>query len=83
MLDREEMRQIWIETNQEAWVNEGAKFRAMRTEAGVTLAEMSTLTGFSACKLGNFERGEPVGTRLVLTKIYRLALAYMAAAEEK
>lgn len=81
MLDREEKRRIWIETSQEAWTKEGAKFRAMRKDAGVTLAEMSTLTGFSACKLGSFERGKPVGTRLVLTKIYRLALAYIAASE--
>lgn len=83
MLDREELRQIWIETMTPEWKEEGAKFRAIRKEAGVTLAEMSTLTGFSACKLGGFERGKPVGTRLVLTKVYLLALAYIAVAEEK
>lgn len=81
MLDREELRQIWIEANQEAWAKEGAKFRAMRTEAGVTLAEMSILTGFSASKLGGFELGKPVGTRLVLTRIYPMALAYIKSAE--
>lgn len=80
MLDREELRQIWVDTMTPEWTKEGAKFRAMRKKAGVTLAEMSMLTGFSACKLGGFERGKPVGTRLVLTKIYRLALAYVKAA---
>lgn len=82
MLSREEFREIWVETMTPEWQEEGAKFRAMRKEARVTLAEMSTLTGFSACKLGYFETGKPVGTRRVLEKVYRLALAYVAAGEE-
>ena len=77
MLDRDEKRSLWIEANLEEWQEVGARHRKMRNDAGLTLARMSELTGFSACKLGSFELGKPVGTRKVLERIYPLAIMAM------
>lgn len=71
---RRAQRVAWVAAQHPAWQAQGQYYRGMRVAAGLTLAEMSQLTGFSACKMGSFELGKPVGTREVLQKVYGLVL---------
>lgn len=71
---RERLRAEFIEENSSAWFENGQKYRKARLGMGITLQEVSVLTGFSAGKLGSFERGNPVGTRQAVERSYRLAL---------
>lgn len=71
---REARKEAWIDANRDKWFANGQEFRRTRLGMGVTLADISRLTGFSASKLGAFERGLPIGTREAVEKSYLLAL---------
>jgi hypothetical protein len=82
-IEREQRREKFINENRKAWAKNGKKHRGMRIAYRITLREMSSLTGFSASKLGDFELGNPIHNRAVIEKSYNLVFRLTGAMLEK
>lgn len=80
---REENRARFIGENCAEWQKEGSVYRQLREAYGLTLRQMSGLTGYSHSKLVGFELGRPVGTRKALCCAYALVSKAMKLEEFK
>ena len=81
--DFQKRKEQFIRENTPAWRECGSKYRAIRQAAGLSLAELARVSGFSTGKLRDFEAGMPGYCTKAVEKAYEAAARLRMAEIEK
>jgi transcriptional regulator with XRE-family HTH domain len=65
---------LYVIENQSIWKQSGQKFKQMRLALGASIKDIASRTGASVTVISNFENGQGVYGRRLITYSYRNAL---------